>query len=163
MYTFEEVGQVDLPVLMDILNHYILNSTVTFHKEQVEAREMEEKVFFSQPYYKSYTIRENNTVIGYCAVSQWKKQEAYRHTGEINIYLRPDYTGKGIGTHAIRHLESFAVDNDIHTLIAGLCSENIPSMKLFKKNEYHQCATFRQVGVKFGRVLDVVYLQKMLK
>lgn len=162
MNSFEEVNDTDLPSLAEILNYYVLNSTVTFHKELLTEGDMAEKVFFSQPYYKSYVIRENQNIIGYCAVSQWKKQEAYRHTGEINIYLHLSHTGKGVGSLAIQHLEAFAIKNGIHTLIAGLCSENTPSQKLFEKNGYVQCASFQKVGHKFGRDLDVIYLQKML-
>lgn len=160
--TFKDVQQADLPMLADILNYYVLNTTVTFHKEPLKAEDMAEKVFFSQPYYICFSIMVAGHVIGYCAVSQWKKQEAYRNTAEINIYLHPDYTGKGIGSFAIKHLEDFAKKNDIHNLIAGLCSENTPSKSLFEKNGYDHCATFQKVGNKFGRVLDVIYLQKQL-
>jgi len=159
---FSDVTPAHLPVLAEILNYYVLNSTVTFHKELLTAEDMREKVFFPQPYYRSFIIEEGSAVIGYCAVSQWKKQEAYRHTAEINIYLRPEYVGKGIGSAAVQYLEQFARANDIHNLIAGLCSENEPSKRLFEKNGYAHCATFREVGSKFGRILDVIYLQKML-
>lgn len=162
VHTFEEVKEAHLSTLSDILNYYIIHSTVTFHKELLTANDMREKVFFTRPYYRSFLIKEGGTIIGYCALSPWKKQEAYRNTAEINIYLSHLYTGKGIGTKAIQHLENYARANDMHTLIAGLCSENIPSKKLFEKNGYQLCATFREVGHKFGRILDVIYLQKIL-
>lgn len=161
-FTFPEVRAEHLPRLADILNYYVLNSTVTFHKEPLTSAEMSDKVFFSQPFHKSYLIERDGNIIGYCAVSQWKKQESYRHTAEVNIYLDNTCTGKGIGSHALRHLEAFARQNDIRTLIAGLCSENTASKKLFEKNGYQHCATFQKVGNKFGRELDVIYLQKML-
>ncbi len=161
-YSFAEAGAGHLPALAGILNYYVLNSTVTFHKEPLSAEEMRDKIFFQQPYYRSFIIQCNNDVIGYCAVSQWKKQEAYRNTAEINIYLEHSFIGRGIGTIAIKYLEAFARENDIHNLIAGLCSENIPSKRLFEKNGYDQCANFQKVGHKFGRVLDVIYLQKIL-
>lgn len=160
--TFKDVQKEHLPLLADILNHYVLHTTVTFHKEPLNAGDMAEKVFFTSPHYKSFCILLDDMIIGYCAVSQWKKQEAYRNTAEINIYLHPEYTGKGIGSIAINHLEKFAKANEICTLIAGLCSENTPSKRLFEKNGYTHCATFLQVGNKFGRVLDTVYLQKLL-
>lgn len=160
--TFSDVLPEHLSELSEILNYYVLNSIVTFHKEPLTPEDMKGKVFFDHPYHKAFLIKEDEKIIGYCAVSQWKKQEAYRHTAEINIYLQHDYMGKGIGSIALSHSEAFAKANDIHTLIAGLCSENIPSKRLFEKNGYELCAHFKQVGHKFGRVLDVVYLQKML-
>lgn len=161
-YTIDDVLPEHLPRLAEILNYYVEHTTVTFHTTAVSVEDMASKVFFDQPYHKSFVIMEDGNVIGYCAVSQWKKQEAYRHTAEINIYLDHTHTGKNIGSMAIKHLEHFAMQNGINTLIAGLCSENMASKTLFEKNGYEHCATFKKVGVKFGRVLDVVYFQKAL-
>ncbi|HTN45208.1 MAG TPA: GNAT family N-acetyltransferase [Flavipsychrobacter sp.] len=163
IYHIEPVSEKYLPALTDIMNHYILNTTVSFYKEPLRDEEMMDKLFFNQPYYQSFIIRDEQRLIGYCAVSQWKKQEAYRHSAEINIYLHKDFMGKGIGSIILAHAERFAKLHDIHTLIAGLCSENIPSKKLFEKNGYNLCAHFEKVGYKFDRELDVIYLQKFLR
>jgi len=160
--TFRKVEDADLQALADILNYYVENTTVTFHKEPVTAGDMREKVFFANPWASAFVIEDNGAIVGYCAVSQWKKQEAYRHTAEVNIYLRHDVTGKGIGVTAMNYLEQFAKANDIHVLIAGLCSENEPSRKLFERCGYEHCAYFRNVGHKFGRVLSTIYFQKEL-
>lgn len=165
MYHFEPIYEKDLDEITEILNYYVINSTVTFHIKQLSADEMREKVFFTKPYYKSFLIKEENNakILGYCAFTQWKIQEAYRNTAEINIFLRPEFTAKGIGSIAITYLEAEAKKTDIKTMIAGICTENLPSIKLFEKNGYEQCADFKKVGEKFGRVLDVIYLQKFLR
>lgn len=160
--SFTEVIPEHLSALAEILNYYVANTTVTFHTETVSVDDMKGKLFFDQPWYRSYTILNGDSVIGYCAVSQWKKQEAYRHTAEVNIYLDHNCTGKNVGTIALKHLEKFALQNKISTLIAGLCIENYPSKRVFEKNGYEHCAHFKNVGVKFGRVLDVIYLQKQV-
>jgi L-amino acid N-acyltransferase YncA len=160
--SFTHTTEDHLPALAEILNHYILNTIVTFHKEPLTASGMREKVFFPLSFYRSFTILDGEDIIGYCAISPWKKQEAYRHTAEVNIYLHETLIGKGIGSVALAHAEAFAIQNEINNLIAGLCSENIPSKKLFEKNGYVLCAHFRNVGQKFGRTLDTIYLQKIL-
>lgn len=160
--TFRRVADLDLPALAEILNYYIVNTTVTFHKELLTAADMRDKVYFDRPWYSAFVVEQCGTVIGYCAVSPWKKQEAYRHTAEVNIYLRHNAAGKGVGPQAVRFLEEFARSNDIHVLIAGLCSENEPSKRLFEKCGYEHCAHFRNVGRKFGRVLSTIYYQKEL-
>ena len=161
---FTPVSEAHLSSLADILNHYILTTTITFHEETLKAEDMAEKVFFSKEKYQSFVIQPagSEEVIGYCAVSPWKKQEAYKHTAEINIYLAHTQTGRGIGREAIRFLEDHASRHDIHHLIAGICAENEPSIKLFSGLGYIECARFRNVGLKFGRPLDVVYHQKTL-
>lgn len=162
-YSFMAVREEHLAELAEVINYYILNTTVSFHLAPLSAADMREKVFFHKPVHQSFVVLEDNVIIGYCAISPWKKQEAYDNTAEINIYLRHGHTGKGIGSIAIRFLEAFAQQNDMHTLIAGVAEENTPSRKLFEKNGYKLCAHFRQVGHKFDRLLDVVYLQKVLR
>lgn len=157
--SFEKVTADHLAELAAILNYYIEHTTVTFHTGKLTAEDMSDKIFFGNPRFQSFIIKQDGGVIGYCAVSPWKKQEAYDSTGEINIYLHPESVGKGIGSTAIQYLLKFARENDINNLIAGICSENIPSIKLFEKSGFQQCAHFQKVGKKFGRVLDTVYLQ----
>jgi phosphinothricin acetyltransferase len=162
MISFSPVQEAHLPALAEILNYYILNTTVTFHDVLQSGDNMRDKVFFSKPYHRAFSILDGDSVIGYCAVTQWKKQEAYRHVAEVNIYLQPSYTAKGIGSQALAYIENFAKTNDIRTVVAAVCAENNPSIKLFEKNGYIRCAHFRNMGLKFGRILDTIYLQKFL-
>lgn len=160
--SFQPVTDDILRALVDILNYYIEHTTVSFYTEKLSVDDMREKVIFDDSPFRAFSIKQAEKIIGYCAVSPWKKQQAYRHTGEINIYLAPDYTGKGIGSRAICFLEEHAKANDIHNLIAGLCAENYQSKRLFEKNGFVQCAYFKEVGKKFGRTLDTMYLQKLV-
>jgi phosphinothricin acetyltransferase len=161
-YHYIAVREKHLQSLAEILNYYVINTTVTFHTQVLSAEDMYAKVFFSDPIYGTFLIMEEKEIVGYCTLMQWKKQQAYRHTAEVSIYLKPDFTAKGIGSHALNYLEKIAEQNDIRTLIAGCCAENTSSIKLFEKNKFVQCAYFKQVGFKFGRYLDTLYLQKVL-
>lgn len=159
---FISVREDLLRAFADIINYYIEHTTVSFHTQLLSEEDMKDKIFFQHPAFQSFAIMKADELIGFCAVSPWKKQEAYRHTGEINIYLAPEQTGKGIGGIAIAQLIAHAQANDIQNLIAGLCSENYPSRRVFEKAGFELCAHFKGVGKKFGRVLDTIYLQKTL-
>lgn len=156
------VAMHHLPALGTILNHYITQTTVSFYTEALDDKAMAGKIFFTEKHYQTFVLEEADVAIGYCAVTPWKQQQAYRQTAEISIYLEPGRTGKSLGALLLRHAEHFARQHHIKMLIAGLCTENIPSRKLFEKNGYCECACFRHVGNKFGRALDVMYLQKAL-
>lgn len=160
--SFREVTIDMLPRFAEILNYYIRHTAVSFYTEELVADDMREKVFFSHTAFRSFAIEREGSIIGYCSLAPWKKQQAYRHTGEITIYLSPDYTGKGIGTRAICFLVDYAIENGIQVLIAGLCSENEASRRLFEKSGFELCAHFKGVGSKFGRTLDTIYLQRTL-
>lgn len=78
------------------------------------------------------------------------------------LYLKPEFTGKGIGREAVAFIEGIAIDKKIKVLVASVSSENIASIKLCQRMGYEQCAHYREVGEKFGRILDVIDYQKIL-
>jgi L-amino acid N-acyltransferase YncA len=161
-YRFEEIREDHLSKVLEIYNYYVSNSTATFHKHLLNQDEMREIVFFKNPKYKTFVILDDNDVNGYVLLTPYKKREAYDGTAEVTIYLKPDCTGKGIGSLALQYIEAFAKKTTIHSLISIICGENNQSIRLFEKNGYLKCAHLKEVGEKFGRLLDIVDYQKMI-
>ena len=157
-----KLKESDFVVVKEIYDYYIATTTATFHTEPVTIEELQSVILTEHPRYKSYLIYSEGEVCGYCYLSQYKKRQAYDRTAEISIYLRNDFTGKGIGAHVLQQLETIAVEQSIHVLIAIISEENQSSVKLFERLGYEKCAHFRQVGEKFGRLLDIVAYQKMI-
>lgn len=160
MITFSPVAEIDLPLIKEIYDYYILNTTSTFHSEPISIEELKEFLFINHSKYASYLIKELNEVIGYCFLSRYKKRQAYDRTAEISIYLKPDHTGKGTGTTALNYLEKAAKEGSIHVLIGTISGENIASTKLCEKMGFSKVAHLKNVGEKFGKILDVVLYQK---
>ena len=160
--TFEELREEQLKEILDIYNWYVLNSTATWHYHTLDEEEMRGLVFSADSRYGTYVIRDGDMVCGYVSVRQYKTREAYGDTAEIGIYLKPEYCGKGIGAAAVTHIEAFAREKGLHVLIASISGDNEGSVRLFEKTGYVRCAHFREVGRKFGRLLDNVALQKIL-
>ena len=141
MVAFYPVTENDLDTIKKIYDHYILNSTATFHGEKITIKELKEFLFISHPRYPSFLIKENDEIIGYCFLTQYKKRQAYERSAEMSIYLKPENTGKGIGAVALKYLEDSAKKAGIHVLIGTLSGENHASIRLFKKSGYSRCAT----------------------
>jgi len=160
---FEAMHDNYLPAVLEIYNYYILNSTATFHAQPLSSAAMRELLFFDDSRYTSYAIFNDTRLCGYCILCRFKEREAYAISAEITVYLKPGDTGKGIGTQAVRHIEAIAKTRAIHSLIAVICGENTQSIRLFEQNGYHQCARYREIGQKFGRMLDVCCYQKILR
>jgi len=160
MAEFLPIDEKDLPVIKEIYDHYILNSTATFHSRPVTVTELKELLNFPRRRYPAFTIRAGGKIIGYCFLTRYKNREAYDRTAELSIYLRPECTGKGIGPAALRHLEKAAKRSGIHVLIGTLCGENTQSIRLMETAGYSRAARLKNVGEKFGKVLDVVIYQK---
>jgi L-amino acid N-acyltransferase YncA len=159
---FEELREEHLPKVLAIYTHYVLNSTATFHSKPLTLEEMKAIVLSENPKYPSFVIIEDEGIRGYVILTQYKNREAYDGTAEVTIYLTPDYTGKGIGSLALKHIETVARKNGFHVLLSVICGENGQSIHLFAQNGYTQCAHYNEVGRKFDRWLDVVVYQKIL-
>ncbi|MGS2761225.1 N-acetyltransferase family protein [Sinomicrobium sp. M5D2P9] len=157
---FEELQEEHLPEVKKIYDWYIANSTATFHTEPVEIEELREFIYLGHSRYTSCLIRVNNEIAGYCFLTPYKKRQAYDRSAEITIYLKPEMGKKGIGKAALEYLEKRAINNGVKNLLGIITGDNHGSIALFTKCGYAQCACFRNVGDKFGKILDVVAYQK---
>ena len=160
MVEYSPVTSSDLPAILAIYNHYILNSTATFHSGILSGNDLEEFLFISHPKYPSFLIKDNDEMIGYCFLTRYKNRQAYDRSAEVSIYLKPEFTGKGIGLSALNHLETAAKMAGIHVLVGTICGENHASIRLMEKAGYLRCAHLKNIGEKFGKILDVVMYQK---
>jgi L-amino acid N-acyltransferase YncA len=157
-----DLKEIDFNLVKEIYDYYILNSTATFHKDLISIEELKSVILIAHPKYKSFLIDYDGVTCGYCYISQYKKRQAYDRTAEITIYLKPEYSGKGIGEETLKLLETVAKNNEICVLIGIITGENQASIGLFKKCGYEKCAHFKKVGKKFDRLLDVVAYQKII-
>lgn len=161
-YYFSAMKEEHLDSVLQIYTHYVLNTTATFHARPLTREDMRELVFLSNEKYKTFVICEDTKVLGYVFITQHKKREAYDGTAEVSLYLEPAFVGKGLGSQAINYIEEYAKTQKLHVLVATICGQNDESIKLFKKNGYTQCAHYKEVGQKFGKLLDIVAYQKII-
>jgi L-amino acid N-acyltransferase YncA len=124
---------------------------------------MKEIVNLNHSIYKTFVIFMDDSLCGYVLFTQHKKREAYNTTAEVTIYLKFEFSSKGIGGTALSFIENEAKNAGIHALIATITNENIASIKLFEKNGYFKCADYKEVGKKFGRYLDLIAYEKILE
>jgi len=162
-YVINELKEEDLPEVTAIYNYYITNSTATFHTNPLSIPDMKEIVWFDNPRYRSFVIKESNIIIGYIILAQHHPRQAYQNTAEVSIYLNHSYTGKGIGSMGLKCIEDYARTQGFHVLVATICGENQNSIHLMEKNGYEKCAHYKEVGKKFGRWLDIVAYQKIIQ
>lgn len=161
-YCFHEMTDKYLDEVLQIYTHYVLHTSATFHARPLTRQEMRKLVFFDGEKYKTFVICAEAGVCGYVLITQHKNREAYDGTAEITVYLKPAYTGQGLGSMAISYIEEYAKRQKLHVLVATICGQNEASIRLFEKNGYSQCAHYKEVGQKFGQLLDVVAYQKII-
>mgnify|MGYP003739726893 CR=1 FL=1 len=159
---FKDMAEEYLGAAAALYNRYVLETTATFHTEPLGARDMRELLFFQSDRFRSFALLDDGAFCGYLVLSPYKRREAYDTTAEVTVYLDAGHTGRGIGTLALRYAETVASDKGFHALLGIICGENSASIKMFEKNGYLRCGLLKEVGVKFGRRLDVVLYEKIL-
>lgn len=152
----------DLPAVRAIYNHYVATSTCTY---QIEPDTDQERLaWFTDrgPAHPVLVAEEAGEVIAWAALSPWKSRCGYAASVEASVYVRPDRHRRGLGRALMRDLIARARALGHHTVLGGADSEQAASIALMKSLGFQQVAHFRETGRKFGRWLDVVYLQLLL-
>ncbi len=107
-------------------------------------------------------VDETDAVLGYASYGDWRSWDGYRHTVEHSVYVHQDTRGAGAGTRLMQELIKLAAKQGKHIMVAGIESENAASIALHKKPGSSEAGRMSEVGTKFGRWLDLTFLQLCL-
>lgn len=152
----------DLPAVNDIYNHYVLHSTCTYQTEPSTPEERAEWFAQHGPAHPVIVAEDAGEVIGWGSLSRVHTREAYRFTVEDSIYVRHDYRGRGAGSALLAELIERARALGHHAVVGLIDAEQEASIRLHRRFGFAEVGRLRQVGYKFGRWLDVIYLQLLL-
>ena len=152
----------DCPAINDILNHYVTTSTATFITEPQTLADRQEWLDGRASHHPVVVAHVAGRVIGWAALSTFRTREAYARTAELGVYVHRDYHRQGIGRLLVAELIGKARVAGLHVVVAGCCSESLASIALLEATGFRRVAHFHEVGFKFGRWLDVIFLERQL-
>jgi phosphinothricin acetyltransferase len=160
--TIRRAGLADLPALLDIYNHYVLNTPVTF---DIEPRTLaQRREWFGQfsdgGRYQCFVPVRDGQALGWVCSARFKEKEAYATTIETSIYLAPGEGGKGLGRRLYETLFGAITGEDIHRIFAGTTLPNEASVNLHKAMGFRLVGVQPEVGRKFGKFWDVAQFFK---
>jgi phosphinothricin acetyltransferase len=112
--------------------------------------------------YPVFVATENNNVVGFSALGPFRAWAAYKYTVENSVYVSSGSRGKGIGKLLLQPLIDAAIAKELHTIVAGIDASNTASIHLHELFGFKKVAHFKEVGFKFDRWLDLVFLQIIL-
>ena len=157
------VVESDAAEIAAIYNYYVENSVITFEEAPVTAQEMCMRIRDVQGQGLPWLVAEvDGAIAGYSYASKWKSRSAYRHSVETTIYLKQGFEGRGIGRKLYSALLPILRSRDIHAVIGGAALPNPASVALHESLGFERVATFRDVGFKHGRWVDVAYWELVL-
>jgi phosphinothricin acetyltransferase len=101
-------------------------------------------------------------VLGYASYGPFRAFDGYRLTVEHSVYVSESARRRGVASALLVAIEAEARRAGMHVIVGGIAADNEPSLRLHRKLGYVETARMPEVGQKFGRWLDLVFMQKVL-
>ena len=154
--------EADVPAMLAVYAPYIEETTYSFEYTVPSEEEFLTRFRRITEQFPWLVWEEEGTVLGYAYGSLPFEREAYAWTGEVSIYLAPEARGKGIGRKLYTALEAIMARQGYRTLYAIITEENTGSVAFHGALGYREVGKFSGCGLKFGRWLDVIWMEKHL-
>src|SRR5262245_28709099 len=162
--TVREAGHADLPGMLAIYNDVIATSTAVYAFAPLTLEDR--TAWFNDRRSCGYPVlvaARDDEVLGFSSFGDWRGAwPGYRYTVEHSVFVRPDWHGRGLGRRLVEALFPFAAGLDKHVIIGAIDAENVASIAFHRRLWFDEVARFREVGRKFGRWLDLVFMQRLL-
>jgi len=163
MLTIRPATLADLPAITEIYNEAIRKTVATF---DTEPKNPEEQMIWFADHGSKYPIlvaEGNGIVVGWASLSTWSDRCAYSDTAEISLYVREDHQGRGIGRKLLEATVAEGQKAGLHTIIARIAEASEASIHLHESVGFEHIGIMKEVGRKFGKLLDVYLMQKLYK
>lgn len=153
----------DADAICAIYNHYVATTTISFEEAPVTGAEMAQRIAAVVDADLPWLVMlEAGTLVGYAYATKWRVRAAYRYSVESSIYMAPQSAGQGVGRVLYEALLAELRERDLHLVIGGIAQPNEASVRLHERLGFEKVAHFSEVGLKFGRWIDVGYWQLKL-
>lgn len=152
----------DAAAIAEIYNEAIATTTATF---DTEPKSIEERIRWLQSHDERHPVlvaELDGEIVGWASLTAWSDRAAYGDTVETSFYVHSSHRGRGIGRKLQVALIEEAQRLGFHTLIARITDGSAESIHLHETTGFVHVGTLKEVGRKFGKLLDVHVLQKML-
>lgn len=158
--TIRFASEKDLEAILEINNYEILHTTSNYDLE-VKTIEFQSNWFQEK---KSYgfpvlVAEIKNQVVGFATFGTFRSKPGYQFTIEHSVYIHFSSRGLGIGKLLMDRLITLAKEKGFHLMIGGIDAANLGSIEFHKKLGFTEVGRFREVGRKFEKWLDLIFVQ----
>ena len=154
----------DAAAIAAIYRHHVLHGTGTFEEDPPSVADMAGRLArIIERGWPLLVAEKDGRVIGYAYAAQFRDRAAYRFAAEDSIYVDPDHQGAGVGRALLDALMRASAEAGFQRLFAVIGdSANLGSIRLHERAGFTHAGQFDKAGFKFGRYLDVVFMQRTL-
>ena len=163
MMTVRNAVDEDVPGILAIYNDVIATSTAVYRDDPASLDDRQQ--WLNARRAQSYPIivaAGGSGIVGFASYGDFRAWPGYRFSVEHTVHVRADERGRGVGTMLMQALIQRAIEQRKHVMIGGVDADNEPSLRFHERLGFVRAAHLRQVGFKFGRWLDLVFVQRIL-
>jgi len=153
----------DLAAITEIYNDVIATTTAVF--SLAPSTLAERRAWFEARTAAGFPVlvaQHALGVIGFASFGEFRTWPGYRYSVEHTVHVHREHRGQGAGSSLVRALFPLASALDKHVMIGGIDAANSGSLRMHERLGFRQVAHFHEVGRKFGRWLDLVFVQRLL-
>jgi len=152
----------DKDQVIGILNYYIEHSMAAYPLAPLPVQAWEHLKGLCREGNLWVLESEAGTVIGFAMLKWFMGKDSFVHTADVGYFIKPEYTGMGLGRKILVKLEEEARKLQISVLVANVSSLNPESLEFHKRTGFTQCGKIPGVGKKQGQLFDIVWFYKNL-
>ena len=163
MLIIRRATTADLAAITAIYNDAVVSMTATFDTQTKTIEERENWFAKHGTKYPILVAEDDNHIIGWASLSRWSDRLAYADTAEISLYVRKDQRWRGVGRRLMTAILDEGRRTSLHVVIARIVEGNDLSIYLHESAGFWQVGTMKEVGRKFGKLLDINIMQIILR
>ena len=153
----------DLPDILKVVNYEIEHTTAIYDYDKRNLQD--QTAWFEKKKKEKMPViiaEENGQVIGFGTFGIFRPWDGYQFSVEHSIYLDKNSRGRGSGKKIMKELIHLARERGFHTMIAGIDANNAKSIKFHQDFGFMEVGRFNQIGYKFEKWLDLIFMQLFL-
>jgi len=156
-------SDADIAAIARIYGHHVLNALGTFEETPPGAMAMIARKAAIEALGLPYLVADAAGVVGYAYAGPFRPRAAYRYTVEDSVYVAPDQVGRGVGKALVARLIEICEGMGLRQMMAVIGdSANAGSIALHRSLGFETTGVAPGVGFKFGRWVDLVWMQRAL-
>jgi len=153
----------NLPGILEIYNEVIRNTTAVYSDREVTLEDREKWLDAKRGAgFPVLVAADSSGVVGFGTFGEFRAWPCYRLSVEHSVHVRADCRRRGVGRALVEALIDAAAAMQKHVMIAGIDAENVNSISLHESLGFEVVGHFREVGRKFGRWLDLKFMQRFI-
>jgi L-amino acid N-acyltransferase YncA len=161
-YTLDEMSDLHRSEVIDIFNYFVQHSFAAYPEEPVDYAFFDYFRELSRNFPAIVAKSDQGAVVGFAFLRPFHPSKTFSRTAEVTYFIIPHHTRAGLGSLMLGELVKRARQMGIDNLLASVASLNEPSIRFHEKHGFRQCGRLPRVASKFGKDLDVVWMQLVL-